>query len=126
KGPAPSSKRVQVETPAGTYEAHHIRFGDGDRAVQIWTSERVPITGRVRVQTPTFTMELVGTGGGAETRITRKPARLHRSLLEQARRAREKKAAGSGDGQREDEVEAVDVHVPPLDEVDEHAAPEDE
>ena len=63
-----------VTTPAGTFRAKHVRFGQGNGSMDWWLDETA-VGGWVKFQAfdnekkPTYTMELIGKGIGAKSEL---------------------------------------------------------
>jgi hypothetical protein len=63
-----------VTTPAGTFRAKHVRFGQGNGSIDWWLDETA-VGGWVKFQAfdnekkPTYTMEMIGKGTGAKSEL---------------------------------------------------------
>ena len=63
-----------VTTPAGTFKAKHVRFGQGGGTIDWWLDETavggwVKFTATDNEKKPTYTMQLIGKGTGAKSEL---------------------------------------------------------
>ncbi len=65
-----------IKVPAGTFNAQHTQYQDGQTVVDIWVQKEISPYGMVKSQSKEFEMVLVGYGTGAKTLITETPQKF--------------------------------------------------
>jgi hypothetical protein len=75
-------KSEEVKTAAGAFKAEVFTYEAGGLRTQMWRSDKVGLTGLVKVQSEGQTIELVGLGADAKSKVTGEPVNLARRMQE--------------------------------------------
>ncbi len=76
KGKIVDKGTESIKVPAGTFNAQHTQYQDGQTVVDIWVQKEISPYGMVKSQSKEFEMVLVGYGTGAKTLITETPQKF--------------------------------------------------
>jgi hypothetical protein len=76
--------RARIKVAAGTFDTVRYRRDEGKgKAVEIWSSTKVPGWPMVKASTPEVLLELVGFGDKARSQVHGKPGKLDPKLMKQ-------------------------------------------
>lgn len=78
----------KIKVPAGTFDARHLQYKDGEDVVDIWVYKEINPYGLIKSRSKDTEMVLLGYGTGAKTEITEVPQKFEIPKMPENRQKR--------------------------------------